>query len=108
MDTNLVSHYSRAMKNITVTLPAAVARWVRVRAAQNDLSVSRWLARIIEDQREREDEYEVAMRRFLERARQPRTFDWADGSKPTREELHGRAVSSGTPGGTTRGGNSAP
>ena len=91
MDTNLVSHYSPAMKNITVTLPADVARWVRVRAAQNELSVSRWLARIIEDQREREDEYEVAMERFLERARQPRTFDWVDDGKPSREEVHDRS-----------------
>lgn len=79
------------MKNITIALPEDVARWVRVRAAQNDLSVSRWLARTIEDQRRREDEYEVAMERFLERARQPRTFDWVDGRKPAREELHDRA-----------------
>lgn len=79
------------MKNITIALPENVARWVRVRAAQNELSVSRWLARIIEDQRRREEEYEVAMERFLERARQPRTFDWVDGRKPTREELHDRA-----------------
>lgn len=79
------------MKNITITLPEDVARWVRVRAAQNELSVSRWLAQIIEGERNREDEYEVAMERFLERARQPRTFDWVDGRKPTREELHDRA-----------------
>ena len=29
------------MKNITVTLPEDLARWVRVRAAENERSVSR-------------------------------------------------------------------
>ena len=77
------------MKNVTVTLPEEVAHWVRVRAAEKGRSVSRWLAELLEGMRRREDEYEVAMERFL--AREPRELKWIDGRKPAREELHERA-----------------
>lgn len=79
------------MKNITITLPEDVALWVRVRAAKSERSVSKWLAELIEGMRNQEDEYEVAMERFLERARRTRKLEWVDGRKPTREELHDRA-----------------
>ena len=79
------------MKNVTITLPENVARWVRVRAAENDRSVSKWLAELIEGMRRQEDDYDVAMERFLERARETRKIEWVDGRKPTREELHDRA-----------------
>ena len=78
------------MKNITVTLPEETARWVRVRAAENERSVSRWLADLIEDTRRHDDEYEVAMRSFL--ARKPRKLHWIDGRRPTRDEIHDRPV----------------
>ncbi len=77
------------MKNVTVTLPEDVARWVRVRAARNDRSVSRWLADLLSRMKRQDDEYEVAMERFL--ARKPRVLKWVDGRKPTRDELHDRA-----------------
>ncbi len=32
------------MKNVTITLPDDLARWLRVRAAEDDRSVSRWIA----------------------------------------------------------------
>ena len=76
------------MKNVTVTLPEDVARWLRVRAAENERSVSRWLSDLPEGMMRREDEYEVAMERFL--ARKPRKMKWVDGRKPTRDELHDR------------------
>ncbi len=79
------------MKNVTISLPENVARWVRVRAAQNDRSVSKWLAELIEGMRRQEDEYDIAMERFLARARKTRKFEWVDGRRPTREELHDRA-----------------
>ena len=77
------------MKNITITLPEDLARWVRVRAAENERSVSRWIADIVERTRRREDEYDLAMKQFL--AVEPRRMEWVDGRKPTREELHDRA-----------------
>ena len=91
IDANSVFYDVRVMKNITVTLPKDVARWLRVRAAQDERSVSRWLAELIERMRRQEDEYDVAMERFLARAREPRKLEWVDGRKPTREELHDRA-----------------
>lgn len=78
------------MKNITITLPEEVARWLRVKAAENERSVSEWLAELLEEMQRREDKYEVAMKRFL--ARKPWKMEWVDGCKPTREELHDRTT----------------
>ena len=77
------------MKNITITLPEDLARWVRVRAAENERSVSKWIAELLEGTRRREDDYDMAMRQFL--AVEPRRMEWVDGRRPTREELHDRA-----------------
>ena len=77
------------MKNITIALPEDLARWVRIRAAENERSVSRWLADLLEGMRRRDDEYAIAMREFL--AVEPRRMEWIDGRKPSREELHDRA-----------------
>lgn len=77
------------MKNVTVTLPEEVALWVRIRAARNGRSVSRWLADLLSGMKQQDEEYEVAMERFL--TRKPRILHWAEGRKPTREELHDRA-----------------
>ena len=89
IDTGFVFHYVYVMRNITVSLPEDVAHWLRVRAAENSRSVSKWLADLLAGMRRREDEYEVAMERFL--ARKPRKLQWSDDRKPTRDELHDRA-----------------
>ena len=89
-DTISVSSYPGAMKNVTVTLPEETALWVRERAAGQNRSVSSWLAELVEQARRREDTYEIAMASAL--ARQPRRVEWADGRRPTREELHDRAA----------------
>ena len=101
-DTGFVSHYVHGgaawramMKNVTITLPDDLARWLRVRAAEDDRSVSRWIADLLAGMRRREDEYEVAMREFL--AVKPRRMVWVDGRRPTREELHDRRRFSLTP-----------
>ena len=77
------------MKNVTITLPDDLARWVRVRAAEDDRSVFRWIADLLAGMRRGEDEYEVAMKRYL--AMNPHRIDWPDGRRPAREELHDRA-----------------
>ena len=76
------------MKNVTITLPDDLARWLRVRAAEDDRSVSRWVAELLAGKRRREDKYEVAMKRYL--AMKPVKIDWPDGRRPTREELYDR------------------
>ena len=77
------------MKNVTITLPDDLARWLRVRAAEDGLSVPRWVAELLAKMRRGEDEYEVAMKEFM--AVKTRRMEWVDGRKPTREELHDRA-----------------
>ena len=74
------------MKNVTVALPEDVSAWLRVRAAEDGRSVSRWLAELLEGMRRGEDEYDLAMDRYL--ARRP---GWIDGRKPPRDELHDRS-----------------
>lgn len=76
------------MKNVTITLPENVAKWLRIKAAENDRSVSTWLAELIEGIQRQEDEYDVAMKRYL--AMKPRTINWPAGRKPTRDELYDR------------------
>ena len=88
VDTIFVFYYFVVMKNVTVTLPEETALWVRVRAAKQNRSVSRWLAELVDEVRRSEDAYEVAMSSAL--ARRPRKMEWVDGRKPTRAELHDR------------------
>ena len=76
------------MKNITITLPEDILRWLRVKAAENERSVSKWLAELLEKMQRQEDEYEIAMKRYL--AMKPRKINWRDGRRPTREELYDR------------------
>lgn len=82
------SHY-RGTKNVTVSLPDDTALWLRVQAAKANRSVSSWLAEMIEGERRREDDYEIAMERAL--SRKPRRLEWVDDRRPTRDELHGRS-----------------
>ena len=88
LDTNSVQYYFCAVKNVTITLPEDVARWLRVKAAENDRSVSRWLAELLAGMRRQEDEYEIAMKRYL--AMKPRKLEWPDGRRPTRADLYDR------------------
>ena len=76
------------MKNVTITLPDDLARWLRVRAAEDDRSVSRWVADLLARMRYREDKYDVAMKRYL--AMKPVKIDWPDDRRPMRAELYDR------------------
>lgn len=53
------------MKNVTVTMDEAVLEWVRVKAARENMSVSRWLGEVVAAARLREGAYERAMRAAL-------------------------------------------
>ena len=77
------------MKNITVALPEDVAALVRVRAALNGRSASRWLAESLEEMRRRNDEYDLAMDRYL--ARNPGPPRWVGDRRPTRDKLRERS-----------------
>jgi len=85
-----VLHYIRVMKsrlrNITITLEEHVARWARIQAATNEVSVSRFLANLLKERMQENEEYEAAKQRAL--ARKP--FPKSDGRYLTREEVHDR------------------
>lgn len=76
------------MKNVTITLPEDMVRWLRIKAAEDNSSMSRWVAGLLERMRRQEDEYEKAMNLYL--SMKPHKIEWTEGRKPTREELHGR------------------
>ena len=77
----------RNLRNITLTLEEEVARWARIEAAKEDVSVSRFLAGILKERMAAQDDYAKAMRRAL--ARKP--FLKTDGRYLSREEAHDRS-----------------
>ncbi len=77
----------RNLRNITLTLEEEVARWARIEAAKEDVSVSRFLAGILKQRMAAQDDYTKAMRRAL--ARKP--FLKTDGRYLSREEAHDRS-----------------
>ena len=76
------------MKIVTITLPDDLSRWLRARAAEDNRSVSQWIAELLEWMRRREEEYQEVMKSYL--AMKPRKIEWPDGRKPKREELYER------------------
>lgn len=77
------------MRNVTVTLDEAVARWARIQAAKKDTSVSRLLGELLREKMREERNYERAMREYL--AEKPRNL--SGGAKyPKREDLYDRKV----------------
>lgn len=73
------------MKNITISLPESVARWLRIWAAENDSSVSKMLGNLIREKMESDNGYEKAMKSFLNG--QPKPMK-AEGGYPAREALY--------------------
>ena len=76
------------MKNITITLDADTAAWIRVHAAEKNMSVSRVVGEILSEKMGHRLEYEQAMRRYLSKG----AFNLSGDSEryPTREELYDR------------------
>ncbi|TVQ28294.1 MAG: hypothetical protein EA383_00805 [Spirochaetaceae bacterium] len=75
-------------RNITISLDAEVARWARVKAAENDTSVSRMLADQLEQQMVQDTEYERAQARFL--SKPLRRLRTENTPYPQRDSLHER------------------
>lgn len=75
------------MKNITITLDEKTAAWARVCAARDNMSLSRFVGRILHEKMRESREYEHAMRRFF--AVQPRDLSGGD-PYPARDESYDR------------------
>jgi len=88
VDRDFVNHYSRVMKNDTITLEEEVARWARIRVAEHDTSVSRFVGELLRDRMVEERTYEAAMRDYL--AQPPRKLRQTGKKCPRREKLHDR------------------
>ena len=74
------------MKNITISMDEEVAYWVRIRAAEREMSVSRYVGEVLRETMSRSNAYREAMRRNL--ARKPKTI--SSEAYPPREEIHER------------------
>ena len=77
------------MKNITITLDEDTARWARIEAARQDMSVSRLVRNLLQENMRRNQTYEVAMQRYL--SMPARNLNEAGTPYPSREEIHDRA-----------------
>jgi hypothetical protein len=86
LDTGIVLHETRVMKNVTVTLDEETAGWARIEAARRDMSVSSLLRDLLREHMGGRESYAGAMDRYLSRA--PRKLG---GPRPPRDELHDRA-----------------
>ena len=76
------------MKNVTITLDEVTAGWARVHAAQRNISMSRFVGELLEQNMRQSREYDEAMRRFL--ARRPVRLKREGERYPKREETHDR------------------
>ena len=76
------------MKNVTITLDEEVARWARIKAAEQDTSVSKLVGEMLRDKMMNERSYYLSMKRYL--SRKPRQLSKPGTRYPTREEIHER------------------
>lgn len=76
------------MRNVTITLDEEVARWARVRAAEEDTSLSRLVGELLRQKMLDENNYRTSMRSYL--ARSPRPLKNKGSRYPDREVLHDR------------------
>jgi len=78
------------VKNVTITLDEETAAWARVHAAQQDMSLSRFVGELLRKHMCDSHEYQEAMNRYLSRG----PFKALSGPAepyPKREELYDRA-----------------
>ena len=76
------------MKNVTITLDEEVARWARIRAAEQNTSMSRLVGEMLKEKMQEEAAYLLAMEQYL--AEKPQVLKKAGARYPQREELHER------------------
>jgi hypothetical protein len=77
------------MKNITITLDEETAAWARVHAAEQNMSLSRYVGEMLRERMRHSLEYQEAMKRFL--GQKPVRLKAAGKKYLTREEVHDRA-----------------
>lgn len=76
------------MKNVTITIEEEVARWARIRAAEEETSVSRLVGEMLKEKMIEEKTYQNAMKRYLSQV--PRVMKRRGDKYPRRKDLYGR------------------
>ena len=84
-----VSHYSRGVKNVTVTMEEDVARWARIEAAKREMSLARFVAALLRERTDADRVYDLAMRAYLSTKS---AGDSQGRGLPSREEIHERST----------------
>lgn len=74
------------MKNITITVDEKTAAWARNHAAQLNMSLSRYVGRLLEHTMRQSREYEHSMRQFL--SKRPSKLKKRTERYPKRDELY--------------------
>lgn len=74
------------MKKITITLDEEVAHWVRIRAMQQNTSVSRLVGEMLKEKMQEEDAYLRTRVQFL--STKPQNLKKGGEPYPRREELY--------------------
>jgi hypothetical protein len=77
------------MKNVTVTMDEEVARWARVEAARQEMSLARFVGKLVREHMQERQTYERAMRAFM---RTKPTGGGGGQPLPTRDEIHDRTA----------------
>ncbi len=88
LDTIFVLHHNSVVKNVTITLEEKVARWARIKAAQENTSVSRLVGDMLREKMLHEEAYGVSMEHYL--SQKPLKLKKASVRYPSRSELHER------------------
>ena len=81
---------ARRMKNVTVTLDEETFAKARIRAAERNMSLSRFMSELLARELSHDDAYEAAYRGW--RAARPFALKGAPQRYPKREELYDRPV----------------
>ena len=59
------------MKNVTITLDEEVARWARIKAAEQEKSLSRLVGELLRAKMVEEERYQTAMQQYLSQSARP-------------------------------------
>jgi hypothetical protein len=74
------------LKNVTITLSEEAARWARLKAAEENTSVSRLVGKMLEEQMKHSSTYQEAYRHW----REIKPMGLGAANRMTREEAHER------------------
>jgi hypothetical protein len=76
------------MKNVTITVEEDVVRWARIRAAEEETSLSHLVGEMLKNKMQEEKTYQTAMKRYLSQA--PKALKKRGEKYPQRKDLYGR------------------